>query len=448
MTGPGIPTTLAELAVPVDGLVPYRDNPRRGNVELIAESLERNGQYRPIVVRARTNEVLAGNHTLKAAKHLGWTQVAATFVDCTDDQAARIVLVDNRANDLADYDNAELLKVLESLDDGDLGGTGFNDHDLADLAEGLEDEQPEETPEGIDDVPDAPVRTITRAGDVWELGEHRVICGDSTEPGTYEALLAGERADAIWTDPPYGVEYVGKTKDALRIQNDGGGSLEALLTDAFAALVPAARPGAPIYIAHSDTRRITFEQTATAAGILVRQNLIWVKNTMVLGHSDYQYQHEPILYGTTPEEAEAEGLEHAADDAGYSNQHEPILYGFTPGGKGRLGRGGPYWRGPNNATTIFQVPKPPRSKDHPTMKPVDLVRQMLSNSVRRNGIVLDPFGGSGSTLLAAHLEGARARLIELDPRFVDVICRRYQEHTGQLPVRAGEQVDFEQEERI
>ena len=415
-----IPETLEELKVPVSGLVPYAKNPRRGNVDVIVDSLKHHGQYRPIVVRARTNEVLAGNHTLQAAKVLGWQEIAATFIDCSDDEAARIVLVDNRANDVSTYDDTELIELLDLV--GTLEGTGFDEEALANLAEGLDPGEPEETPEDIDEnIPELPNEPFSKPGDVWSLGQHRVVCGDSTDPETYAVLLGEEKADIVWTDPPYGVEYTGKTKEALKIQNDGGGDLEALLTDAFSALVPACRPGAPVYIAHSDTRRVTFETTAQAAGILVRQNLIWVKNAMVLGHSDYQYKHEPIMYGET---------------------HEPLLYGFTPGAKGRLGRGGPKWYGPNNATTVFEFPKPPANRDHPTMKPVELIRAMLTNSMRPNGLVIDPFGGSGSTLLAAHLEGGRGRLIELDPRYVDVICRRYQELTGEMPTLDGEPHDF------
>ena len=170
------------------------------------------------------------------------------------------------------------------------------------------------------------------------------------------------------------------------------------------------------------------------AGYLVRQNLVWVKNTMVLGHSDYQYQHEPILEATAPEMEPGDG-----------KTHDPILYGFAPGGEGRLGRGGPRWYGPNNSTTVFEVPKPPANREHPTMKPVKLILAMMANSIRPGRIVLDPFGGSGSTLIAAHYHGAHARLVELDPRYVDVICARYQKETGEFPRRNGKAVDFHQE---
>lgn len=233
----------------------------------------------------------------------------------------------------------------------------------------------------------------------------------------------------MWTDPPYGVEYVGKTKDALRIKNDGGDDLHRLLTDAWAAVTPHLAPGAPCYVAHSDTRRVTFEQTMAAAGIRVRQNLIWVKNTIVLGRSDYHYQHEPIL------EAEATGRTPLRG-------HEPILYGFAGHKPGRLGRGGPWWYGGNARATVLEFPKPAASREHPTMKPVDLILAMLANSIRPDSIVIDPFGGSGSTLMACEVHGANARIVELDPKFVDVICARWQKHAGQLPTRAGKPVNF------
>lgn len=426
-----IPATLEQLAVPIDQLKHYGKNARRGDVAAIAESLEHHGQYKPIVVRAGTNEVLAGNHTLKAARELGWDRLAVTFMDVNDDQAARIVLVDNRTNDLAGYDEEALAGLLQELPD--LAGTGFTVDAVDALVHGQEQEAAD-APDDADDLPEQPEPTA-RLGDVFDLGEHRVICGDSTDPQVLAKLMGGDTAHMMWTDPPYGVEYEGKTADALRIQNDGAGELEPLLAAAFGAAAKVLRPGAPVYIAHSDTRRVTFEQTLREAGYLIRQNLIWVKNTMVLGHSDYQYKHEPILEAETPEESEPEG-----------KTHEPLLYGFTPGAAGRLGRGGPKWYGPNNATTVFEIDKPPRNAEHPTMKPVKLILAMLANSARPGHLVLDPFGGSGSTLIAAHYHGARARLVELDPKYVDVICARYQKETGELPRRNGRAVDFIREE--
>jgi len=418
-----IPESLEALRVPVDNLNHYGKNPRSGDVSAIAESLKVNGQYRPVVVNSRTNEVLAGNHTLKAARMLGWSEIAATFVDADEDQAARIVLVDNRSNDLATYDDRALADLLESLD-GDLSGTGFSNGDLAEMLAGLTDDPAELT--GRDEAPQLPEESISKLGDVWRLGPHVVLCGDSTDAASVLLMLDGVAPDCVWTDPPYGVSYVGKTQDALTIQNDKATDLSALLAGAFATVVAVCRKGAPVYVAHADTERIAFETAMLEAGLLVRQNLIWVKNTIVLGHSDYHYKHEPILEAETPDD------------------HSPLLYGFTPAGEGRLGRGGPRWYGDNKQSTVIDVPKPPRNADHPTMKPVELIQKMLSNSLQPGGLVLDLFGGSGSTLIAAHHEKSRAALVELDPRYVDVICRRYQEHTGTMPIleSTGEPQDF------
>ena len=539
--------TIAELAVPIEGLQHYGGNPRSGNVKAIAESLEYHGQYKPVVVRTGTMEILAGNHTVKAARELGWTDIAATFVDVSDEQAARIVLVDNRTNDLAGYDESALADLLQGLPS--LDGTGFDQEAVEALVHGVEQDTAE-APDSADEVPEKSP-PIARLGDVFDLGPHRVICGDATDPAVLARLLEDERPHMMWTDPPYGVEYVGKTSEALRIENDGAVELDELLRAAFAAAAGVLRPGAPVYVAHSDTRRVTFEETLRAAGFLIRQNLIWVKNTIVLGHSDYQYKHEPILEAETasgngsaasgnrstasgnrstasetdpaagstasgngsaasrnapaadpasaPADAVAAPAGGAADpaerstdpadrstasetdpaggsaasadrsaasaadpaagsaaspdrstdpaadpaaDSGTGKSHEPLLYGFAPGGSGRLGRGGPRWYGTNNRSTVFEVPKPPANRQHPTMKPVKLILEMMANSLRPGQLVLDPFAGSGSTLIAAHYHGAHARVVELDPRYVDVICARYQKETGHYPRRGDEAIDF------
>jgi len=405
-----IPETLSALAVPIDSLTPYQDNPRRGDLEAIKESLAANGQYRPIVVNRRTGEVLAGNHTLRAAEQLGWTRIAVTWVDVDDETARRIVLVDNRSNDLAGYDDALLASILEDLPD--LEGTGYDKAALAELLAGRDDPVALTDPDEAAPLPErAPV---SRVGDIWELGESRLLVGDATDEAAVLDALGDDRADCVWTDPPYGVDYVGKTKKALVIQNDTREDLPDLLSGAFRTAVAASRHGAPVYVAYAMREHQLFQDALESAGIIVRQHLVWVKNTMVLSHADYQYRHEPIIYG------------------------------FTPGGTGRLGRGGPRWCGDNRATTVFEVDKPPANRDHPTMKPVELIDAMLANSLPTGGLVLDLFGGSGSTLIAAHHRRSRAVLVELDPRYADAICRRWQEHTGIVPVRrvSGEAVDF------
>lgn len=390
-----------------DELQVFAGNPRRGNVEAIAGSLTKHGQYRPIVVNAgtltgRPFEVLAGNHTLLAARSLGWESIDCAVVDVDDEQARSIVAADNRLADLGDYNASALHDLLVSLDD--LDGTGYVPEDLAALERELFPPEPQTDP---DDVPAVPAVPVSEPGQVWALGGHRLLVGSATDVEAVRSLCGDVRPDAVWTDPPYGVEYVGKTKDALTIKNDGAGGLFDLLAAAFGAVAAVCRGGAPVYVAHADTERVTFEAAMDSAGLLVRQNLVWVKNKMVLGRSDYHYKHEPILYG------------------------------FTPGGEGRLGRGGQRWFGDNTQTTVFECDKPARNAEHPTMKPVALIDAMLANSLPPGGVVLDPFAGSGSTLIAAHGRGARAFCVELDPRYADVILRRFEAHTGIIPTLDG-----------
>lgn len=382
----------------ISELSPYHKNARRGDVDAIADSLQVNGQYKPIIVNegtltGRPWEVLVGNHTVEAAGKIGLDRLDAVVIDVDDEAARRIVLVDNRTSDLATYDDALLADLLG---EADLAGTGLSDVDLDHLIASTA--PPVEVDE--DDAPAPPEDPVTQEGDVWLLGKHRLVCGDSTSEDVWAALMGDEVADAMWTDPPYGVEYVGKTKDALTIQNDGAAGLSSLLAGSFTQAAAHLKPGAPFYIAHADSERITFETQAREAGLQVRQNLVWVKNSLVMGRSDYHYKHEPILYG------------------------------FREGGDGRLGRGGKRWFGDNAQTTVLEFDRPTRSAEHPTMKPVALVEYCLNNSMPRRGIVLEPFGGSGSTLVACEQTGRAARVIELDPRFCDVIVRRWEQLTG------------------
>lgn len=438
--GERIPDTLKDLRVPIAELVHYDGNPNVGSLPEIMDSLRANGQYRPVVVRTGTMEILAGNHTVKAARQMGWENVAATFVTCTDDQAARIVLVDNRTNDLSTYDNEALTAMLEDLPD--LIGTGWDQESVDNLVFGLEQE-PAEAPDSADEVP-APRDPIARPGDIFQLGEHRLAVGHAEDAALVDKLMGDERADVLWTDPPYGVEYQTdltpaqakaqrRRTDGLTVQNDGVEGLEAMLLAAFGQAIRVLKPGAAAYCAAPQGPQVAvFQKCFVDSGFRWRQNLVWIKHSLVLGHSDYHYKHEPIMEGSKPDPD--------------SKENEPLLYGFAPGGEGRLGRGGARWYGPNNGTTVFEVDKPAASEDHPTMKPVKLVLAMLANSLRPGGIVLDPFAGSGTTLIAAQYHGARARVIELDPRYADVICARFQKETGDMPTRDGEELDFIRED--
>lgn len=436
-TAPRIPDTLADLATPIDDLHPYDRNPRRGSIELIAESLNYHGQYRPIVVRANTHQVLAGNHTLAAAKHLGWTHIAATWVDCDDDQAARIVLVDNRANDVAGYDDIELLQLLNAIPGFE--GTGFDQDALnqlqADIDAAIGDPVALTDP---DDVPVEPTDPISTTGDVWLLGPHRLAVGDGTDAQVVAAATGGRPADLYVSDPPYNVAYVGKTADALTIDNDNMGDPEfaEFLTALFAAAATNTKPGGPAYVFHADTAGVAFRRTFEAGGWDLKQVLVWVKNTMVLGRQDHQWQHEPILYGWRP----------GAAHAWYGGRSLTTLIADDQPDPGEMSKRDlvRMVRDLLEQSTVLRADKPARNAWHPTMKPVALLERILERSSRVGELALDTCGGSGSTLIAAHRARRVAALVEVDPVYADVICRRYQEHTGTSPVleATGEAFDF------
>jgi DNA modification methylase len=438
--------------VPLDELTRFSGNAKRGDVPAILASLRRNGQYRSLIVRSIENGpliILAGNHTSDALALHGpgicqaqqeaaaaiaagrkaiecalcrggdWDETArCEIITCDDATARRINLVDNRAAELGHWDEGALAELLKAAlaDDGGLEGTGYDDAYLTGLLADLGDALAEPVAlTDVDDAPEPPVEPISKLGDVWLLGPHKLLVGDCTDTAAVGELFV-RLAECMWTDPPYGVNYTGKTADALTIANDGGENLPELLAGAFATATTVLRCGAPVYIAHPDEGRRVFQDALEGAGWSLRQNLIWVKDQMALGWSDYHYQHEPILYGFTA----------------------------APAGSGRLGRGGERWYGDDAQTTVFFVDKPTRNDVHPTMKPVALIAAALRNSCPPGGIVYEPFGGSGSTLIAAHSTGRVCYAVELDPRYADVIARRYQEHTGTMPVLAstGQPVDF------
>ncbi|TXH08019.1 MAG: DNA modification methylase [Spirochaetes bacterium] len=406
-----VPVASKNTARPSD-LSTYHRNPRRGDVSVIAASLQAHGQYKPVVVNkgtytGRPNEVLAGNHTLMAIRDLAekhpddkrWQEVLVHWIDVDDDRAARIVLVDNRASELGSFDPEVLFELVSGFSD-ELDGLGYTTADLADLERSIA--PPPSINTDPDDAPPVPDDPISEVGQIWNLGPHRLLIGSATDESEVRRLVRDTAPDCVWTDPPYGVDYVGGT--GLRILNDDAQGLRALLTEAFTVLRNVCRPGAPVYIAApAGPQFADFAAAMADSGVEWRQTLVWVKNTMVLGRSDYHYRHEAVFYGFTPQ---------------------------GNAGAGRLGRGGDWWFGGNSQTTVFEVDRPQRNSEHPTMKPVALISAMLANSLPPGGTVLDPFSGSGSTLIAAHGRGARALCTELDPKYADVILRRFKEHTG------------------
>lgn len=395
--------------LPIDRVRPYAGNPRRNDaaVPKVAASIRAFGWRQPLVVD-EDHVILAGHTRLAAARLLGLATVPVhVATGLTPAQRRAYRLADNRAGQDATWDDELLGQELAGLlaDGVELGPTGFESDEIERLIAAAETGLADGA--DPDDTPPLPAEPVTRPGDLIQLGPHQVLCGDSTDPATLARLMGTDRAEVLWTDPPYGVAYVGKTKDALTIANDTG-DIRAFLGRALAACDPVLAPGARYYVACPAGQRGTdFRLALSDAGWTLHQTLVWVKDALVLGHSDYHYRHEDLLYGWKP-------------------------------GPGRVGRGkhpGTKWYGDHAQDSVFEVPRPKASAEHPTMKPVALIQRCLRNSARRGDLILDPFGGSGSTLLAAESLGLVARLVELAPAYVDVIVTRWEQATGRRAIR-------------
>ena len=400
---------------PIDKLLPYVRNARQHSDEQIAQiaaSIAEFGFVNPILTGA-DGVLVAGHGRLAAARKLGLPTVPVVVLDhLTPTQRRALVLADNRLAELATWDDALLRVELEALQDEgfDLDLTGFDADALAEL---LADEEPQIEGRTEDDaIPEMPEEPVSRPGDVWRLGPHRLVCGDATTAETYVQLFPhGERADMVFTDPPYNVNYANSAKDKLRgkhrpILNDAlGAGFHDFLYDALSLLVAHTR-GA-IYVAMSSSELDTLQAAFRSAGGHWSTFIIWAKNTFTLGRADYQRQYEPILYGW-PEGAER------------------------------------HWCGDRDQGDVWQIKKPQKNDLHPTMKPVELVERAIRNSSRPGDVVLDPFGGSGTTLIAAEKSGRVARLIELDPKYADVIVRRWQDWTGKQTTRESDGLAFDQ----
>lgn len=382
------------------------------------------GWVQRTIINKRTGHLVDGHLRVELAMEEGIAEIPVLYVDLTEDEE-RIALASlDSITGLAETDQATLNELLD--------GVTADDPDLAAFLESLtlhpdaEDEAEGET--DPDDVPSTGPDPITKPGDIWLLGDHRLICGDSTKIDDIERLTDGELMDMVWTDPPYNVDYEGQ--DGMKIANDNMGDSEfrQFLYDSLTAAFMVTREGGPIYIAHADSEGYNFRGAMTDAGWLYKQCLIWVKSSMVLGRQDYQWQHEPILYGWKPGAAHRWFGEFnkktVIDD-------EPDIKAMD---KAELTN---YIRTLRNAlnTSVIREDKPKSSDDHPTMKPVALITHMLKNSSARGDRVLDLFGGSGSTLIAAERTGRKAYLSEMDPRYCDVIVKRWEEYTGGTATR-------------
>lgn len=381
----------------VDELIPYVNNPRQNDdaVDAVASSIKNFGFKVPIVVDG-ANEIVNGHTRLKAAKKLGLEEVPVIVADdLTPEQIKAFRLADNKVGEIAEWDDSMLLSELEELAELEFDMTqfGFDDLDFVDeTAEIVEDEFDGEPPE----------EPKAKLGDIYKLGRHRLMCGDSTKSEQVATLLGGQHADLLLTDPPYNVAYEGKGKEALTIQNDSkeGGEFHLFLYDAFSAAKENMKAGASFYVWYASSEVINFHSSLEEAGFLVKQELIWNKNSMVLSRQDYHWKHEPCLYGW------ASGGSHA-------------------------------WYSDRKQTTVLNFDRPTVNKEHPTMKPVALFDYQMKNSSKAGDIVLDSFGGSGTTIMACEQNGRCGYLMELDPRYVDVIIRRWEEFTGEKAELVG-----------
>jgi DNA modification methylase len=397
-------TDLQVARWPVDRLIPFARNARTHSDEQVAQiaaSIAEFGWTNPILAGA-DGIVIAGHARLLAARKLGLAEVPVIVLDhLTKSQRRALVIADNRLALNAGWDEEMLRVELDALreDDFNLDVLGFADDEIESLL--AEPEEPVTGNTDDDAVPETPETAVTVPGDVWLLGDHRLLCGDATQREAVENVLAGGLADMVFTDPPYNVNYGATMKDKLRgkrraIRNDNlGDGFEQFLRDACTNMLTVTK-GA-VYICMSSSELHTLHQAFREAGGHWSTFVVWVKNTFTMGRSDYQRQYEPILYGWK------EGTDH-------------------------------YWCGARDQGDVWFVKKPAVNDLHPTMKPVELVERAIRNSSKSRDTVLDPFGGSGSTLIACEKTGRQARLIELEPKYCDVIIRRFEEFSGHRAV--------------
>jgi DNA modification methylase len=395
----------------IDRLIPYARNPRThsdAQVAQIAASIAEFGFNNPILVDTKAG-IIAGHGRLLAARKLGLTEVPIIVLDhLTDAQKRAYILADNQLALNAGWDETLLRAELAALQEEDFNVhlIGFEDEELArllaaqDAAEGLTDE---------DAIPELPETPISIAGDLWILGDHKLLVGDATDVAAVARLVEGDSADLVFTDPPYNVDYTGYTDDRLKIEGDrmSDADFRQFLKATFDSYRFLVKPGASLYVCHSSSWQREFQNALEAAGFEVRCQLIWAKNTFAWGFGRYKFQHEPIFFAHVAGEKDA-------------------------------------WYGDKTQSTLWQEKKPAANRIHPTAKPVELVELALLNSSKSGDIVADLFGGSGSTLIGCERRGRKARLMEIDPKYADCIIRRYQEYTGKQGTLDGDGRAFDE----
>jgi len=393
---------VAEIFAKAITLVPLKDiklNPKNRNkhpadqIDRLVKIIKETGFRRPGTISNRTGFLVCGEGRYLAAKKIGLKEMPIMHQDYADAaQELADAVADNAIDKWANLDTSGIMQDVKEFEGFDLELLGIKDFRIVEPT--IEPQCDE------DDAPPVRSETISKPGDIWLLGRHRLLCGDATIADDVAKMMGAERADLVWTDPPYNVAYEGKTAESLTIQNDemSGTDFYQFLYDAYLTMFMFTKPGGGIYVAHADTEGVNFRKAMVDAGWLFKQCLVWVKQTFVMGRQDYHWKHEPILYGWSP------GAAHT-------------------------------WIGDRKQSTVLEFSKPARNGEHPTMKPVELIEYCMSNSVVPGGLVLDLFGGSGSTLIACEKTGRNARLVELDPKYCDVIVARWEKYTGQKATR-------------
>lgn len=384
--------------IEINKIKAYAKNPRKNElaVEAVAKSLQEFGWKQPLVIDPKTMEIVVGHTRWKAAKKLGMTTVPCLMADdLTEEQIKAYRLTDNKTNELAEWDFDLLDEELSNILDIDMTDFGFDFNTNGDTL----DTEAEEDDFDAEAELEKTTEPVAKLGDVWQLGRHRLVCGDSTNSETVRKLMYGKQADLLLTDPPYNVNYEGDTKDKLKIQNDNmtDDAFNAFLVSAFKNAKEILKQGASFYIWHADSNGGLFRQACETAGLKVKQCLIWVKNAFVLGRQDYQWKHEPCLYGWK------DGAAH-------------------------------YWGSDRKQTTILEFDRPQRNAEHPTMKPVKMFDYLICNSTKKDAIVADLFLGSGTTLIVCEQDGRTCYGVELDPKYCDVIIKRWETLTGEKAV--------------
>ena len=405
-------TTTEFQLVDIDKLVPYANNARTHNKEQILKlrsSLREFGFVNPVIIDKAYN-VLAGHGRIEAAKEEGIAEVPCVYADhLTEAQKKAYILADNRMALDAGWDEELLSVEMQELQElgFDLSMTGFDEKELTDLL-GV-DADGEAKEDDFDLSAALEKAAFVQRGDIWTVGRHKLMCGDATSAEDVSALMGDTKANLILTDPPYGVSF--KSASGLTIQNDSMKNEEfyTFLLASFQNMVTHLEKGGSAYVFHADTEGLNFRKAFIDAGFHLAGCCIWVKDSLVLGRSDYQWQHEPVLYGFMQNE-----------------KH--------------------HWYSDRKQTTIWHFDKPKRNANHPTSKPLDLLGYPIGNSTQENGVVMDTFGGSGSTLMACEQMNRICCMMELDEKYASVILRRYVEDTGDSEgvyvIRNGQQIPY------